>query len=134
MNGQWDGGKGSASRVSNIKAYWDCPLWKNKEDTMKKRFLFLDDVREVREAYLWDIRKPLIEVSGIPEFKWEIVRSYEEFVKYIEQFGIPDVVSFDNDLWDVAEEMVINPSNEELIKQQNKQYTQNNKELNKVKL
>jgi hypothetical protein len=27
------------------------------------------------------------------------VRSYDEFVKYVEEQGIPDVISFDNDLW-----------------------------------
>ena len=31
--------------------------------------------------------------------------------------GIPDVVSFDNDLWDVSKEMAINSTNEKLVKQ-----------------
>jgi hypothetical protein len=46
---------------------------------------------EHKKLYLDDIRTPKTE-------GWDIVRSYEEFVNYIEMNGIPDVVSFDHDL------------------------------------
>lgn len=32
------------------------------------------------------------------KYKWDYVRNYNEFVKYIQENGIPDVVSFDHDL------------------------------------
>lgn len=52
---------------------------------MKK--LFLDDIREVEWIY-GD------EKAG----EFEIVRSYAEFVAYIQKNGLPDFISFDNDL------------------------------------
>lgn len=116
-------GKGDKNRVSNLEAYRDSPLWdnlgKNKYDTwseFSKDFtpvvetyqsaenikpmtaLFLDDMREVRHAQLHDFRKTLTQVSGIPASKWDIVRSYAEFVEWIRYNGIPSVVSFDIDL------------------------------------
>ena len=46
--------------------------------------LFLDDVR--KPMYLGDTRS------------WEVVRSYDEFVNYIEKNGLPILISFDHDL------------------------------------
>lgn len=48
--------------------------------------LFLDDERDPR--YLQDTRK------------WEIVRSYDEFVEKITKDGMPKRISFDHDLAD----------------------------------
>jgi hypothetical protein len=48
-------------------------------------------MRTLRKLYLDDIRTPQTE-------GWEIVRSYDEFVRWIETNGLPDVVSFDHDL------------------------------------
>jgi hypothetical protein len=79
--------------------------------------LFLDDVRIPQEAFLWDKRVSLEDESNIPNCKWDIVRSYQEFVEYITKNGIPDVVSFDNDLWNVQEELQKNPTSEKLAKQ-----------------
>jgi hypothetical protein len=31
---------------------------------------------------------------------WDVVRTYDDFVGYIEHFGLPDVISFDHDLAD----------------------------------
>jgi hypothetical protein len=62
-------------------------------------FLFLDDVRMPSSAYAYSHNQYLLAASGIPYGSWDIVRSYEEFVKYIEEKGIPAVVSFDNDLY-----------------------------------
>lgn len=138
MSRSWHGGKGSDNRVSNHRAYWDSPLWKNKgmntlhisEDieyidpieeeipmTSNKKFLFLDDIRIPQTAYLWDENQTLLERSGIRSDKWDIVRDYNQFVDYINTQGIPDVVSFDNDLWDVASGMNTSPDNEDLVKQ-----------------
>lgn len=52
---------------------------------MKK--LFLDDIREVKWIYG-------VEIAS----EFEVVRSYEEFVEYIRRTGLPDFISFDNDL------------------------------------
>lgn len=94
-------GKGSKSRVQNLKAFNNCPLWDNIGKNMnktKRKCLFLDDAREVSHAFLWEEKQSLTNVSGIREWEWDIVRSYDEFVTYLEHHGIPDVVSFDNDL------------------------------------
>lgn len=52
---------------------------------MKK--LFLDDIREIDMVY---------DASVVDEFV--IVRTYQEFVNYIQQNGLPPFISFDNDL------------------------------------
>lgn len=50
--------------------------------------LFLDDVRYPHQVTWVDL--PLVE--------WKIVRSYDEFVRYIQQHGLPNRISFDHDL------------------------------------
>ena len=52
---------------------------------MKK--LFLDDLRSGDMIY---------EKSEVHAF--DVVRSYNEFVQYIQTHGLPDFISFDNDL------------------------------------
>lgn len=52
---------------------------------MKK--LFLDDIRTIDMIY---------DKSTVIEF--DIVRSYDAFVNFIEKNGLPDFISFDNDL------------------------------------
>lgn len=52
---------------------------------MKK--LFLDDIRTVDMVYPPD---------QVPEF--DLVRSYDAFVEYVQQNGLPEFISFDNDL------------------------------------
>ena len=49
--------------------------------------------------FLDDIRYPS-EVSWIkwPDVKWFIVRNYNDFVYFINNFGIPEIISFDHDL------------------------------------
>ena len=46
---------------------------------------------QLPKLYLDDVRNP--KTNG-----WTIVRNYEEFVKHIEQNGLPDEISFDHDL------------------------------------
>lgn len=60
--------------------------------------LFLDDVRQPKEAFLYGESKMLCEYSGIPNGCWEIVRNYDDFVKILNVKGLPRVVSFDCDL------------------------------------
>jgi len=57
--------------------------------------LFLDDMRVPQDVFNY---------TGNPIFlkeEWVIVRSYNEFVKYIEENGLPKMVTFDHDLADV---------------------------------
>jgi hypothetical protein len=58
---------------------------------MKK--LFLDDVRSAEMVFMNTI-DPIYENND----EWEIVRSFNEFVSYIEENGLPELISFDHDL------------------------------------
>lgn len=58
------------------------------------------------KLYLDDIRTPL-------DKEWEVVRTFEEFVKHIQQVGLEnyDVISLDHDLGDSAiKEYILNGS------------------------
>ena len=50
----------------------------------------------MKKLYLDDERFP--RTSG-----WEIVRSYKQFVKWIEENGVPSLISFDHDLGDISD-------------------------------
>ena len=50
--------------------------------------------KELKKLYLDDVRIPQTE-------GWTIVRNYDDFVKWVEENGLPDVVSFDHDLAEV---------------------------------
>lgn len=45
----------------------------------------------MRKLFLDDCRNP-------PDSSWDVVRSYNEFTKYIEENGVPELISFDHDL------------------------------------
>lgn len=63
---------------------------------MKK--LFLDDIRVPFDCAKYmrpDDLKYMYE-----DEQWDIVRTYNDFVGYIEHFGVPDLISFDHDLAD----------------------------------
>ena len=67
--------------------------------------LFLDD---------WRMPEDCFEYMHLPEYiteNWEIVRNYDEFVKAIQEKGIPDTVSFDHDLGLEHYQHNINPNN-----------------------
>lgn len=53
---------------------------------MKKK-LFLDDIRTIDMVY-----------DASLEIEFDIVRTYDDFVDYIKTNGLPDYISFDNDL------------------------------------
>ena len=54
-----------------------------------------------RALYLDDVRTPTTTINGYEP--WYVVRNYDEFVSWITEHGIPDLISFDHDL---AEEHV----------------------------
>lgn len=60
-----------------------------------RQFLFLDDIRMPAEAYEYTQQTIFIEEE------WIIVRSYKDFVDWIEQHGLPIFISFDHDLADI---------------------------------
>jgi hypothetical protein len=65
-----------------------------KASEQKETLLFLDDLRIPREVFKYtgnDIYR---------KKKWHIVRDAEEFIYWIESFGLPDLISFDHDLAD----------------------------------
>jgi len=51
------------------------------------RKLFLDDLRTVEMIY-----------RNASENEYDVVRSFDEFVQYVQSNGLPDFISFDNDL------------------------------------
>ncbi len=55
--------------------------------------LFLDDERNPSDV-TW---------VAIGNHQWTIVRNYQEFVAYMAAHGVPDVISFDNDLGEAKE-------------------------------
>ena len=56
------------------------------------------------KLFLDDVRNPIDCVSYIKDNiyieDWDIVRNYNEFINYITENGIPDLISFDHDLAD----------------------------------
>ena len=102
-------GKGSKSRVNNHKNYWENfdNIKKVEPAPYKKpRALFLDDVRFPKHACIWG-EKDRPRLSALEPMlldgDWDIVRNYDAFVNYIDRVGIPDIVSFDNDIFDYTE-------------------------------
>jgi len=63
---------------------------------MKK--LFLDDIRIPFDCSKY--MQPTDLKYIYEDEEWDIVRTYNDFVGYIEHFGLPDLISFDNDLAD----------------------------------
>jgi len=56
--------------------------------------LYLDDYRQPKDSFSYTYNKIYYDLE------WVIVRSYDEFVKYILENGLPQMVSFDHDLAD----------------------------------
>lgn len=66
-----------------------------KKNTENKK-LFLDDVRQVRDAANYMPNPKVYNEDG-----WDIVRSYTEFVNYLKSNPLPELISFDHDLADI---------------------------------
>jgi hypothetical protein len=69
-----------------------------KQKNMKK--LFLDDIRMPVDCKNFVMRLGEATIHFIDDAGWDIVRTYDEFVSYIEKNGLPDLISFDHDLAD----------------------------------
>lgn len=52
----------------------------------------------MKKLFLDDIRSPGMVYTGAEARDFQVVRTYTEFVAYIDQNGLPDFISFDNDL------------------------------------
>jgi sulfur relay (sulfurtransferase) DsrF/TusC family protein len=63
--------------------------------------LFLDDFREPVDSFYY-LGNPTYNILD-----WKIVRNYDEFVKMIQENGIPETISFDHDLENSEEWMDI---------------------------
>jgi len=62
----------------------------------KLKYLFLDDKRSPADCITY-MQKKGIDAS-VYLLPWKIVRSYDGFLKWIEQNGLPGIISFDHDL------------------------------------
>ena len=62
---------------------------------MENYNLFLDDFRNPEDAYEYFKQEDFIEKE------WIVVRNYDEFIKIIQEKGVPEILSFDHDLSDV---------------------------------
>jgi hypothetical protein len=67
---------------------------------MKMKKLYLDDVRIPRHSYPAMSRRIGSDAAIYQNDDWSIVRTYDEFVNWIGENGLPDIVSFDHDLAD----------------------------------
>lgn len=54
--------------------------------------LLLDDERDAETCFHMTGKHEYLQVD------WDVVKSYDEFVKYINLNGVPKIISFDNDL------------------------------------
>lgn len=61
---------------------------------MSDKYLFLDDVRMPEDAYEYT------KFELLREKEWDVVRSFNAFIWYIEENGVPKFISFDHDLAD----------------------------------
>lgn len=64
---------------------------------IKTQLLFLDDLRLPIDCLAF-IKSSKIDTQIYLNEIWAIVRSYNEFVAWIERHGLPDFISFDHDL------------------------------------
>jgi hypothetical protein len=67
----------------------------DKTLAISDRFLFLDDIRNPNDAY--EHTKQIMFLQK----KWEVVKNYNEFIKWITKNGLPELISFDHDLADI---------------------------------
>ncbi len=59
---------------------------------MVKKYLFLDDIRHPYDVFIYT--KETIYIQQ----KWLIVKSHDEFIRWITKNGLPYFISFDHDL------------------------------------
>ena len=86
-----------------------------------KKYLFLDDERFPIDCAKFMYNRGVD--CRIYHEEWTIVRSYGQFVQYIEQNGLPDLISFDHDLGDVPKLKTELAKEEWFNYESNKEYT-----------
>ena len=84
---------------------------------MKKKYLFLDDIRFPSDAFTYTNELMFLDED------WNIVRTYEQFIKWITNNGLPDMVSFDHDLADYHELKTVLDIEEWFDLDENREYT-----------
>ena len=64
----------------------------------------------MKPILLWldDLRNPVIWAKDYSGYKIIWVKSYNDFIKYISEHGIPDIISFDHDLDEEHYQMIFN--------------------------
>jgi hypothetical protein len=61
--------------------------------------LFLDDIRNPETLFYGQAGKEwILNPLYVNNSEWNVVRSFDEFVDFIEENGLPDLISFDHDL------------------------------------
>lgn len=63
-----------------------------EELVMDKKYLFLDDIRQPVEAYIYTRQEMFLKE------RWEVVRNFDMLKQWIYENGLPDFISFDHDL------------------------------------
>ena len=86
-----------------------------------EKLLFLDDWRMPIDCASYMYRRGVD--CKIYHKEWIIVKSYGQFINWINQNGLPDFISFDHDLGDVAELKESLDKNEWFDTINNKEYT-----------
>jgi len=93
------------------------------QNIMKMKRLFLDDLRvplDCPKAHYMVYRKIDLKIYNED---WVIVRSHGQFVKWIQENGLPDLISFDHDLGDDSNLKGILPIEEWFDLENNREYT-----------
>lgn len=86
-----------------------------------EKLLFLDDYRQPIDCASYMYRKGVD--CKIYHKEWNIVKSYGQFINWINQNGLPDFISFDHDLNDLEELQESLEKNEWFDSISNKEYT-----------
>lgn len=71
------------------------------------KLLLDDDVKRTPEAIFGYTKNKFYQLPN-----WDVVRSYDEFVKYIKNNPMPKLISFDHDLADVHYKVFLSPETE----------------------
>jgi hypothetical protein len=67
---------------------------------MNMKKLYLDDVRMPKHSYASMSKKIGGDANIYQGNDWDIVRTYDEFVNWVKENGVPEIASFDHDLAD----------------------------------
>ncbi len=85
--------------------------------------LFLDDLRVPTDCSKIHYMPYRVSDLNIYNDDWDIVRSHGQFIKWIEENGLPDIVSFDHDLGDDTNLRGVLPIEEWFDIDNNREYT-----------